>query len=148
MADLVLTWQLPGGQARSYLVTDARPALIGRSAEQCDVVIDDPTISRRHASIYADGGTFYLRNESATNVVHFNNHYRLAQHQAVPLRPGDSFRIGPVQIQAAARAAQPQGQVPKIKCHRCGNICDYNPEEFCPHCGEALAAGQTVFITG
>ncbi len=148
MAELMLTWHLPDGQARSYQVSEARPVVIGRSAEQCDVVISDPTISRRHASIYASGGTFYLRNESATNVVHFNDQYQLTMHQTVPLRPSDRFRIGPVYVQVAAGRPAVHVPIPKIKCHRCGNICDYDPEEFCPHCGESLAAGQTVFITG
>lgn len=49
---------------RHYL--DAAPLVIGRSP-QCDLVIDDPSVSRRHAEVYQQNGQYYVRDLNSRN---------------------------------------------------------------------------------
>src|SRR3954469_4509151 len=65
-------------------------ALIGRSRE-CDVVLEDENVSRRHAEVRPSGGAWILRDLGSTNGVKVNGH-RVDQAQS--LRPGDSIELG------------------------------------------------------
>jgi hypothetical protein len=60
-------------------------ALIGRSPE-CDVVIDDDDVSRRHALVYREGGQSWIRDLSSANGTELDGQ-RLG-HEAVPIQPG------------------------------------------------------------
>jgi hypothetical protein len=65
-------------------------AVLGRSKE-CDVVLDDPNVSRRHAEIRPSGGGWTVRDLGSTNGVKVNGR-RLEQPQS--LRPGDELTLG------------------------------------------------------
>ena len=43
------------------------PCLIGREAASCDLVINEPAISRKHARILIESDTFYLADVSEHN---------------------------------------------------------------------------------
>lgn len=60
-------------------------ALIGRSPE-CDVVIDEDDISRRHALIYREGGQAWIRDLSSANGTEVDGQ-RLGP-EVTPLEPG------------------------------------------------------------
>src|SRR5689334_3733739 len=143
MQTLTLWWQIQGHPfTRAF--SDERPYIIGRQAD-CDVILDDPGISRQHASLTAKGDTFYLCNLSQNNLVRFNNQFRLAYQQTVPLKTGDSFRLGRIDVLVTSAPAH-KAKVLKLKCARCTRLVDYRPEEFCPWCGRALANAEALLV--
>jgi predicted component of type VI protein secretion system len=147
MLEITLHWSLHD-QEHSYTVRSTDEVAIGRR-DECEVVLPFATISRRHALIYAQGTTFYVRNLSQTNTVRINNETRLSYDQAMPLKSGDVVRLGPVELTVKGRETQPNydemaNRTLKIRCSNCGQVTDYNPESFCPWCGMSLAGSQTV----
>lgn len=83
--------------ARALLVTDgrrlavgSRGATIGRSRE-CDVVLADPNVSRRHAEVRPRGGAWTIADLGSTNGVAVNG-ARIDRLEA--LKPGDRIEVG------------------------------------------------------
>ena len=70
-------------------VLDADPFTIGRSRE-CDLLIDDPNVSRRHAELRGDGESWRIVDLGSTNGVKVN---RRRVDEAV-LRSGDRITVG------------------------------------------------------
>jgi hypothetical protein len=64
---------------------------VGRDAACAIALPDDTTVSRRHAAIRADGGTYLVSDEGSSNGVYVNG-VRIQGSQA--LRPGDEVQIG------------------------------------------------------
>lgn len=84
-------------EASALLVTDGRRvvvgadgAVIGRSRD-CDVVLDDVNVSRRHAELRPRGSSWVLSDLGSTNGVTVNDR-RLDRPQV--LAPGDRLEIG------------------------------------------------------
>lgn len=69
-------------------------AVIGRSRE-CDVVLDDANVSRRHAEIRPSGGSWIVLDLGSTNGVKVNGR-RIAGPQS--LKSGDSLELGSSQL--------------------------------------------------
>jgi hypothetical protein len=65
-------------------------ATIGRS-RQCDIVLDDPNISRQHAEIRPRGGSWVITDLGSTNGVILNGR-RIDGPEVV--RPGDQVELG------------------------------------------------------
>jgi hypothetical protein len=65
-------------------------AVLGRSKD-CDVVVADENVSRRHAEVRTTGSTWTVRDLGSTNGVKINGH-RIEGAQ--PLRHGDVIRLG------------------------------------------------------
>ena len=65
-------------------------AVLGRSRE-CDVVVEDENVSRRHAEVRASGGAWIVRDLGSTNGVKVNGQ-RI--DGARPLTPGDTIELG------------------------------------------------------
>ena len=63
--------------------------VIGRSRD-CDVVLSDQNVSRRHAEIRPSGGSWVVRDLGSTNGVKVNGHRVNNQ----PLQPGDEITLG------------------------------------------------------
>jgi hypothetical protein len=76
------------------LPVPARGATIGRSRE-CDVVLEDAGISRRHAEIRPDDGTWTLTDLGSTNGVRLNGR---AVRGTQPLNAGDRVELGSTEI--------------------------------------------------
>jgi FHA domain-containing protein len=83
--------------ARALLVTDGRRlvvgaggATIGRSRE-CDIVLSDPNVSRRHAEVRPRGGGWAIADLGSTNGVAVNG-ARVERSHA--LRAGDRIEVG------------------------------------------------------
>lgn len=98
---------LSGSKAGQILpLVQGQPFVVGRGNEANFSFPDDPTLSRVHADIVFEGGTWVLRNKSqhgslvGGQVVHGN----------VPLRPGSEFQVGGTKLilePAPAGAAAP-----------------------------------------
>jgi hypothetical protein len=90
-------------QGRPFLVAEGRRfpvppggAVIGRSRD-CDVVLGDSNVSRRHAQVRPAGGDGWtVEDLGSTNGVRVNG--RPAQGPT-PLRPGDRLEVGTVDVQ-------------------------------------------------
>ncbi len=76
------------------LVVPAGGAVLGRSRE-CDVVLDDSGISRRHAQIRPGGGGWSIEDIGSTNGLRLNG--RRVQGRA-QLQPGDRVEMGSTEI--------------------------------------------------
>ena len=82
--------------ARALLVGDGRRnvlsgerVVIGRSRE-CDVMLSDPNISRKHAEVRRDGEGWVVYDLGSTNGIKHNGR-RVDQ---APLQPGDRITLG------------------------------------------------------
>ncbi len=65
---------------------------IGRDGTQCDIVLDDSTISKRHADVRYEDGQFVLYDLASTNGTFVNDH----RVQRQGLLDGDVVRLGGV----------------------------------------------------
>ncbi len=65
-------------------------ATVGRS-RQCDIVVDDPNVSRRHAELRPRGGSWVLTDLGSTNGSRVNG--RAASSPTV-VKPGDEIELG------------------------------------------------------
>src|SRR5690606_5314236 len=75
--------------ARSYPL-DPNDAQITIGRDACDIILDNPQVSRRHAVGERVGGAHVLRDVGSTNGT-FVNGRRITQHT---LAPGDVIQIG------------------------------------------------------
>jgi hypothetical protein len=77
------------------LIVPPNGALIGRSRE-CDIVLDDSNVSRRHAQISPSGASGWLINDlGSTNGVRVNGRTVDGPH---PLESGDRVELGTVDV--------------------------------------------------
>jgi hypothetical protein len=89
------------GRRRAIVVVDGKRllvppqgALIGRSRE-CDIVIDDTNVSRRHAEISPGGSGWRVQDLGSTNGVRVNGRQVDGPH---PLESGDRIELGTVSV--------------------------------------------------
>ena len=78
---------------------------IGR-VNDCDLVLNHPTVSRMHAGINQVGGRFYIVNLSGSNATTLNGRV-ISFDETEALADGDQIRIGPFFLiieQAAERS--------------------------------------------
>jgi len=78
-----------GGRAGESFATAGPRTLIGRSPE-CDVFLDDVTVSRRHAEIVNDAGTYVIRDLGSLNGTFVNRH----RIESSSLADDDEVQIG------------------------------------------------------
>lgn len=76
---------------REAISLSAEHTTIGRAAE-CAVVLDDPRISRQHATITGDGQQYHVRDAGSLNGTFVNGRRVLADTTA-RLHPGDELRF-------------------------------------------------------
>ncbi len=138
---LTLAWQMRG-ERQSYTVLAGRRCLIGRRHSSCDIVLPLATVSRQHAVIDSVGETFYVWNLSQTSPVYFNEQMPLMQYEAMPIKPGDTFRVDTITFEVL----QPIVKVLKFRCANCARVIDDTPEAFCPWCGRALSNGASMLF--
>jgi hypothetical protein len=67
-------------------------ALLGRDERECDVWVEDPSVSRRHAEVWLEGETVYIRDLGSANGTWLNGQ-PLGAHP-VPILPGQAVHIG------------------------------------------------------
>jgi predicted component of type VI protein secretion system len=81
-------------------VPEAAVMTIGR-APDCDCVIAEPSVSRRHASLRRAGERWLLRDLGSSNGTCVNG---IRVTDEVEVRPGDQLNLGGVRFRAACRA--------------------------------------------
>ena len=86
----------PRKDSRVLLVSDDKrivvtgdPFVIGRSRE-CDLVLDDPNVSRRHAELRREDGGWAVRDLGSTNGIKLNGQ----RSRGGRLSPGDEITLG------------------------------------------------------
>jgi hypothetical protein len=84
---VVLTWD---GERREV---DRRRLLIGRSKD-CDVRVDDPNVSRRHAELRQEGSSYWIVDLDSTNGIEVNGR-RLKRSK---LEDGDRILLGETEL--------------------------------------------------
>lgn len=102
-----------GKEAGREFEFDQASVVIGRTAE-CDVILYEPGVSRRHARIFLEGAAFMVEDLGSSNGTRVNGE-PIAARQA--LKDGDSISMGPVvfnfkPVELGAEAPtdeQPQG---------------------------------------
>jgi len=78
-----------GGRAGEHFVPKGESTTIGRSPD-CDIFLDDVTVSRRHAVIVRDGASFTIEDQGSLNGT-FVNRRRIDRAQ---LEDGDEVQVG------------------------------------------------------
>jgi FHA domain/zinc-ribbon domain len=78
-----------GGMAGQSFQPDQAKTLIGRSPE-CDVFLDDVTVSRRHAELVREGDTFSIRDLGSLNGTYVNRR----RIESAVLENDDEVQIG------------------------------------------------------
>lgn len=78
-----------GGRAGESFEAIGAHALIGRSPE-CDVFLDDVTVSRRHAELVAEGATYVIRDLGSLNGTFVNRH----RIESTVLEDDDEVQVG------------------------------------------------------
>src|SRR5262249_999580 len=88
--DAILVHIYPTGpQMGTRYVITARPLIIGRG-DNCDIYINDSSVSRRHASVEASPAGVRVTDLGSTNGTFINN----TAVASAALRDGDSLRVG------------------------------------------------------
>lgn len=97
-----------GKEAGKEFVFDQASVVIGRTSD-CDVILYDPGVSRKHARIFSEGDAFFVEDMGSSNGTKVNGSI-IKRHQ---LADGDSVSLGPVvfnftsQVMDPAPAAEP-----------------------------------------
>jgi hypothetical protein len=86
-----------GDQAGKTISIGARPLSVGADAG-CDLVLSDPTVSRRHAEIFASTDGVVVRDLDSTN----GTFYRSSRITEVVLRAAGAIRVGETKLHISA----------------------------------------------
>jgi hypothetical protein len=78
-----------GGRAGEHFVLEKEQTTVGRSPD-CDVFLDDVTVSRRHAQVLRRDGHYFIEDQGSLNGT-FLNRRRIESGQ---LEDGDELQIG------------------------------------------------------
>lgn len=101
-----LRFEQVGGAQRFRLAAGAT-LVVGR-APQSDVIVADPSVSRRHAELAAQGDAFTVRDLGSANGILVNGERRADS----PLASGDVVTFGAVAFRAVADDAPPADELP------------------------------------
>jgi hypothetical protein len=72
---------------------DKRRVLLGRSRE-CDIQVEDPNVSRRHAELRQEGSSYWIVDLESTNGIEVNGR----RVKRAKLESGDHFTVGATEI--------------------------------------------------
>jgi hypothetical protein len=89
-ADLEAAWARPRLPVLGLPATSATRMRIGR-APNCDCVVPEDCVSRKHAQLWRDGERWYLRDLGSRNGTRVNG---VRVMDAVEVRPGDRVSLG------------------------------------------------------
>ena len=78
-----------GGRAGEHFVPQGERTTIGRSPD-CDVFLDDVTVSRKHAVLVQKDGAFFIEDQGSLNGTFLNRH----RIESGRLENGDELQIG------------------------------------------------------
>src|SRR3954447_7986306 len=80
-----------GQEAGKELRFDKQPVVIGR-VQECDVILYDAGVSRRHAQVFENKGSWFIEDLGSSNGTKVNG----TRVQVQKLEAGDALTIGPV----------------------------------------------------
>jgi hypothetical protein len=83
--------------ALDKLMSQSQGMVIGRSADQCELVVAHATVSRRHARLFLAGEALQVEDFGSTNGTMVNG-TALRAGAPVPLHAGNKLRIGDVEL--------------------------------------------------
>jgi FHA domain/Domain of unknown function (DUF1707) len=89
-ADLRAAWERPRVPVLALPATTGGPVLLGR-ARECDCVLSEPSVSRRHAELRREGGRWLLRDLGSRNGTRVNGVRVLEETEVAP---GDRISFG------------------------------------------------------
>ena len=147
MSQIAIEWQVNNTTLRK-IVNSMRSVSIGRHPN-CDIVLGEPHVSRRHASVFFNDGGFHLHNKSMTNAILFNEQWPINHNLKADLQIGDTFIVGRVMLKVVSPQSaqngngQEYGSNMKARCPACNNLMDYGLAD-CSWCGTSLADAETV----
>ena len=78
-----------GGRAGEHFSPQGERTTIGRSPD-CDIFLDDVTVSRKHAELVQEDGRFTIRDLGSLNGTYVNRR----RIESSPLSDGDELQIG------------------------------------------------------
>jgi FHA domain/zinc-ribbon domain len=78
-----------GGRAGEHFTPKGERTSIGRSPD-CDIFLDDVTVSRKHAVLIAADGRFTIEDQGSLNGTYVNRR----RIESAPLADGDEVQIG------------------------------------------------------
>jgi pSer/pThr/pTyr-binding forkhead associated (FHA) protein len=87
-----------GGRAGETFQASGERTSIGRSPD-CDIFLDDVTVSRKHAVLVAEGGTFRIEDQGSLNGT-FVNRKRI---ESAELENGDEVQVGKYRLTFLAK---------------------------------------------
>ncbi|MBO3461854.1 FHA domain-containing protein [Aetokthonos hydrillicola Thurmond2011] len=157
MNALTLQWH-DAGEDKTQQIYEQQPSKnqgtirIGRDPYQCDIVLNEPTVSRLHVEIYFHSSEqkFFIRNLRDYNIPLVDGRELIQGEFA--LTEGSVFYLGQQELKVvaisipSARSLQQQG-VSGLECPKCHEV---SPIEYlrasCPWCGTFLSGAFTVLV--
>jgi len=117
---------------------------LGRSIE-CNLVLDDPSVSRIHATITVENGLIFLEDKRSRNGCLVNNN---KINSKIQLYDGDRISIGhqSMRIIALNKIADADRTLGLTTCKSCGAWVASN-EDKCSNCGEIKDIPAEAFET-
>ncbi len=103
------------GKSWVFLFFGDRPLTIGRSSE-CDIALEAPKASRRHAEILAEDDHFILVDSGSANGTQVNGE-RVKREL---LRPGDVIQVGRSRIVFGEASLEPPSPRPVLRAEPLG----------------------------
>src|SRR5262249_46480118 len=83
--------------ALEKLMTRSQGMVIGRAAEQCDLVVAHPTVSRRHARLRLSGDALQVEDLGSTNGTAIGGRMlRAGEPEAI--QAGNKLKLGDVEL--------------------------------------------------
>jgi S1-C subfamily serine protease len=90
------TFQIPINE--NMFANNGSRLVLGRSAELCDLVVEDDTVSKQHAEIRKNGAGFVVADRNSSNGTAVNGVFSRKPFEAVPFKPGDTLTVGEVKL--------------------------------------------------
>lgn len=132
-------------RGKTLVVDASRPsrATIGKAAS-CDLVLDEPEVSRRHAAVDIDGSVLRLVDLKSTNGTYVNG----LRVYEVGLSGGESIRIGASVLRV--KALEREAESPLVKDTAFGRLIGASEEmrRLYPLCQKLADAEVPVVIEG
>ena len=84
---------------------DRKTVSIGRAATENDMILNDPSISGKHARITFEEGKYYLQDLGSTNRTYFQGR-PVEEGQRLHLQNGDEFSLGKIPLKFLDQASE------------------------------------------
>jgi len=130
-------WYLELGERR--VEVESGELVLGRDPD-CELVLDDATVSRSHALLSVDAARVTLQDLDSSNGT-FVNGQRL--HGERQLSAGDRLRLGRVRLFLVRGVLPADVRVARRFCPACGAVVTAGTES-CPRCGGDLAGDRPM----